>query len=150
GLLDGVVTGGSTDLAPVDLSGLRLGVPRGFFWDDLDTELADMLEAALVRLREAGVVLVEGDLADVVALDAAAGFPIALYEFVTDLERYLAEHQTGLDFAGLFGQVKSPAVRKALAGLVGAGSVSEATYREAIGKHRPALQEAYRRYFRER
>src|SRR5262245_33941046 len=119
--------GGSTVLAPVDLSGLRLGVPRGYFWDDLDAELAQILEGALARLREAGVVLVEGDLADVVALDAAAGFPIALYEFVTDLERYLAEHQTGLDFAGMFGQVKSPAVRKALAGLVGADAVSEAT-----------------------
>jgi len=149
-LLDGVVTGGATDLVPADLSGLRLGVPRGYFWDDLDTELAHTLEAALARLREAGVVLVEGDLADVVALDAAAGFPIALYEFVTDLERYLFEHQTGLDFAGLLGQVKSPAVSKALAGLVGADAVSEATYREALAKHRPALQEAYRRYFRER
>jgi mandelamide amidase len=149
-LLDGVVTGRSTDIAPVDLSGLRLGVPRGYFWEALDAELADILEAALARLRAAGVVLVEGDLADVVALDAAAGFPIALYEFVPDIERYLAEHQTGLDFAALLRQVKSPAVTKALAGLVGADAVSEAVYREALGKHRPALQEAYRRYFLER
>jgi indoleacetamide hydrolase len=149
-LLDGVVTGGSTDIAPAHLSGLRLGLPRGYFWDALDAELADILEAALARLREAGVVLVEGDLADVIALDAAAGFPIALYEFVPDIERYLAEHQTGLDFAVLLRQVKSPAVTKALAGLVGADAVSEATYCEALGKHHPALQEAYRRYFRER
>jgi Asp-tRNA(Asn)/Glu-tRNA(Gln) amidotransferase A subunit family amidase len=149
-LLDGVVTGGSTDIAPVDLSGLRLGVPRGYFWDALDAELADILEAALARLRAAGVVVVEGDLAGVVELDAAAGFAIALYELVPDIERYLAEQQTGLDFAGLLGQVKSPAVQNALAGLAGADAVSEATYREALGKHRPALQEAYRRYFRER
>jgi mandelamide amidase len=41
-------------------------------------------------------------------------------------------------------------VKKALAGLVGAGAISKAAYREALGTHRPALQETYRRYFRER
>jgi Asp-tRNA(Asn)/Glu-tRNA(Gln) amidotransferase A subunit family amidase len=149
-LLDGVVTGGAAEVAPADLRGLRLGVPRGYFWEDLDAELGRILEAVLARLREAGVVLVEGDVADVAALDAAAGFPIALYELVPDLDRYLAEHETNLDFARLLKQVKSPAVKTALADLVGAKAVSEAAYREALGKHRPALQETYRRYFRER
>ncbi len=102
-LLDGVVTGGPTEVEPATLKGLRLGVPRGFFWENLDAEVGQMLEAALVRLREAGVVLVEGDVADVHALDAAAGFPIALHEVVMDLDRYLAEHATGLDFAGTLG-----------------------------------------------
>jgi indoleacetamide hydrolase len=69
---------------------------------------------------------------------------------VPDVDRYLAEHATGLDFACLMAQVKSPMVKDALAGLVGEGAVTEASYREALGKHRPALQETYRRYFRER
>ena len=149
-LLDGVITGGPTDVTPVSLKGLRLGVPRGYFWEHLDAELATLLEAALARLREAGVVLVEGDVADVAALDAAAGFPILLYETVIELERYLAEHDTGLDFVSLMAQVKSPSVKQALARLRGADAVSEATYRESLTKHRPALQETYRRYFRER
>ncbi len=149
-LLDGIVTGGATAIAPADLAGLRLGVPRGHFWENLDAELAEILEGALVRLRDSGVVLVEGDVADVAALDAAAGFPIALYEFVTDLDRYLAEHATGLDFASLVAQVKSPAVKDAVEGLLGAGAVSEAAYREALATHRPALQETYRRAFMER
>jgi indoleacetamide hydrolase len=109
-LLDGIVTGSATEVAPADLEGLRLGVPRGHFWENLDAELGEILEGALGRLRDAGVVLVEGDVAGVATLDAAAGFPIALYEFVADLERYLAEHATGLDFASLAAQVKSPAV----------------------------------------
>jgi indoleacetamide hydrolase len=148
-LLDGVVTGGATEIVPPDLKALRLGVPRGYFWEGVDAEVGQILEAALARLREAGVVLIEGDVADVHALDAAAGFPIALYEVVRDLDRYLAEHATGLDFADLLAQVKSPAVKKALAGLVGAGAVSEAAYQEALGKHRPALREAYGRHFTE-
>src|SRR5438094_2169977 len=149
-LLDGVITGGATEVTPAALKGLRLGLPRGYFWEDLDTELAAILEAALARLRDAGVVLIEGDVANVAALDAAAGFPILLYETVIELERYLAEHETGLDFAGLMAQVKSPSVKQALASLRGADAVSEDTYREALSKHRPALQETYRRYFRER
>src|SRR5438477_3540711 len=136
-LLDAVITGGPTEVTPAPLKGLRLGLPRGYFWEDLDTELAAILEAALARLREAGVVLVEGDFADVAALDAAAGFPIMLYETAIELERYLAEHETGLDFAALMAQVKSPSVKEALASLRSVG-VSEASYREALSKHRPA------------
>jgi mandelamide amidase len=148
-LLDGVVTGDATEVAAARLEGLRLGVPRGYFWENLDAELAGILEGTLARLRDAGVILVEGDVADVVELDAMAGFPIALYELVGDVERYLREQETGLDFARVMAEVKSPAVRAALASLVGTGAVPEATYREALGTYRPALQEAYRRYFRE-
>jgi mandelamide amidase len=149
-LLDGVITGGPTDLAPAPLKGLRLGVPRGHFWENLDAELATIQEGVLVQLREAGVVLVEGDVADVAELDAAAGFPIMLYETVRELERYLAEHETGLGFADLMAQVRSPFVKSALADLRGGQAVSKAAYDEALNKHRPALQETYRRYFAER
>jgi len=149
-LLDGVVTGGVTEVAPAGLKGLRLGVPRGYFWEGLDAEVGTVLEGALARLRDAGVVLGDGDVPEVHALDAAAGFPIALYEMVSDVEQYLAAHATGLAFGDLLAQVKSPAVKKALGGLVGADAVSEATYHDALRKHRPALQETYRRYFKER
>jgi Asp-tRNA(Asn)/Glu-tRNA(Gln) amidotransferase A subunit family amidase len=149
-LLDGVVTGAATSLSAIRLEGLRLGVPRGYFWDDLDAEVEAVLADALARLRAAGVVLVEGDLTDVAALDAAAGFPVALYEFVTDLDRYLAEHATGLDFAGVAARVKSPAVKKVADALLGVDAVPEPAYREALTKHRPALQDAYRRYFAQR
>jgi indoleacetamide hydrolase len=69
---------------------------------------------------------------------------------VSDVDQYLAEHATGLHFADLLAQVKSPAVKKALGGLIGADAISEATYHDALRKHRPALQESYRRYFKER
>jgi mandelamide amidase len=149
-LLDGVVTGSPTQLTAPPLRGLRIGVPHGHFWEQLDGEVEAIARGVLVRLRDAGAVLVEGDVAEVAELDAAAGFPIALYEFVVEFDRYLAEHGTGLDFAGVVAQVKSPMVRKVVAGLLGAEAVSEAVYREALTRHRPALQETYRRYFQER
>jgi indoleacetamide hydrolase len=149
-LLDGIVTGGPTSLSPAHIEGLRVDVPRGPFWDNLDAEVDAILADTLARLRAAGAVLIEGDMTDVFTLDAAAGFPVALYEFVADLNRYLAEHATGLDFAGVAAQVKSPAVKKVVDGLLGADAVPEAQYREALLKHRPLLRDAYRRYFGER
>jgi Asp-tRNA(Asn)/Glu-tRNA(Gln) amidotransferase A subunit family amidase len=148
-LLDGIVAGGAMSLSAISLKGLRLGVPHGYFWENLDAEVETILADTLAQLAAAGVVLVEGDMDDVAALDAAAGFPIALYEFVTDFNRYLAGHATGLDFAGVAARVKSPAVKKVVDGLLGADAVPEPVYREALIKHRPALQDAYRRYFRE-
>jgi mandelamide amidase len=149
-LLDGIVTGGPTALAPAQLRGLRIGVPRGHFWANLEAELADLLEDALRRLRDAGAVLIDGDIAAVGALDGTAGFAISLHETVVALDRYLAEHGSSLDFAGLVRRVKSPDVRVTLENLLGAGAVPEAAYREALDTHRPALRAAYRRYFSER
>jgi Asp-tRNA(Asn)/Glu-tRNA(Gln) amidotransferase A subunit family amidase len=149
-LIDGVITGGPTEVAAVRLDGLRIGVPRGHFWEGLDDELTRIVEPVLEELRDTGAVLIEGDVADVASLDRAAGFPIALYEFVTDLNDYLTEHETGLDFARVVAQAKSPIVKDALTGLTGAGAISETVYREALGTHRPKLQETYRRYFQER
>jgi Asp-tRNA(Asn)/Glu-tRNA(Gln) amidotransferase A subunit family amidase len=148
-LLDGIVTGGPTAIAPAKLKGLRLGVPRGHFWENLDAELGRILEEALERLRGAGAVLIEGDVANVGELDGAAGFPIALHETVTDLNAYLREHDIGLDYAGLVALVASPDVKAILSSLIGAGAIAEAAYREALVTHRPALQDAFRRCFRE-
>ena len=136
-LLDGIVAGGAMSLSAISLKGLRLGVPHGYFWENLDAEVETILADTLAQLAAVGVVLVEGDMDDVAALDAAAGFPVALYEFVTDFNRYLAGHATGLDFAGVAAQVKSPAVKKVVDGLLSADAVPEPVYREALIKHRP-------------
>jgi len=57
-LLDGVITGGPTEIAPAPLKGLRLGLPRGYFWENLDAELAALLEAAPPVSTPAGARLV--------------------------------------------------------------------------------------------
>jgi mandelamide amidase len=147
-LLDGIVAGAPGALVPAPLDRLRLGVPRRHFWDDLDGELGRICESALQRMAEAGVELVEADITEAGSRDAAAGFPIALYEAVTDLGRYLAGHGSALDFGALAAQVASPDVRGILQSLTGAGAVPQATYRAALETHRPALQDAYRRHFR--
>ncbi|HSV51225.1 MAG TPA: amidase family protein, partial [Burkholderiaceae bacterium] len=78
-LLDSVIAGTPVP-APASLRGLRLGLPRAYFWDNLDTELAAILNAAVQRLTDAGVVFVAAELAGIGALNDKVSFPVALYE----------------------------------------------------------------------
>jgi indoleacetamide hydrolase len=147
-LLDGVVTGGPTAVAGARLKGLRLGVPREHFWENLETELERICESALHRLSDAGVELIDVNMSEEARLDREAGFPIALYETVTDLNAYLTDHKIGLDYAGLVTKVASPDVKGILQSLVGEGAVPEQTYRQAL-EQRKALKDIYSRHFRE-
>ena len=147
-LLDSVVTGSVAPAAQVSLKGLRLGVPRAHFWSPLDTETARLMEDVLARLKEAGAILVEADIADVARLDGEAGFPIALYETVTDLNAYLAGHGSPLRYAELVAQCASPDVAGLLQSLHGEAAIPEAAYRHALDVLRPQLQAAYRDHFR--
>jgi mandelamide amidase len=59
-LLHTAITGLRVPEAP-NLSGMRIGVPRSPFWEELDAEVARVAEDALLRLRAAGVTLVDVD-----------------------------------------------------------------------------------------
>ena len=146
-LLHGVVTGAPTTVEPVALRGLRLGVPRAHFWEQLHPEVAAAGERVLLTLREAGVVLVEADVEEVAQLDAIAGFPIALYESVIALDRYLRQHALTFGFRELADRCGSPDVRGLLMSLAGNGAVPRDAYVAAINTYRPKLQRSYRRYF---
>ncbi|MGE0803273.1 MAG: indoleacetamide hydrolase [Lautropia sp.] len=139
---------GATRAAPPpSLAGVRLGVPRGHFWENLDPETARVCEAALTALRDAGAVLVEGDVADAATLDNTAGFPIALYETVTDLGAYLREHGIALDYAALVAQCASPDMAGLLQSLAKDGAIPPAAYQQALTVERPLLQRRYREHF---
>lgn len=147
-LIDGVVTGGPTEAAAAKLKGLRLGVPRRHFWENLETELEKICQSALERLADAGVELIDVDMSEEATLDHEAGFPIALYETVADLNAYLAAHQMTLDYAGLVAKVASPDVKGILQSLIGPGAVPESAYRQAL-EQRKILKDTYSRHFRE-
>jgi mandelamide amidase len=123
-------------------------VPRGLFYENLHPDTAKIAADTLATLKKAGVELVEADIPDVGALDQAAGFPIALYETIVDLNKYLAGHKTGLDFAKVVAEVASPDVKGILSSLLGEMAVPEPAYREALSMHRPKLQRAYADYFK--
>ncbi len=148
-LLDTVITNKKPfHIKPAKLKGLRLGVPRIPFYMNIQQEVADAVEAALERLRYYGVELVEADLPDAYDINKTTDFPIAMFEMVTDLNRYLAGHRTDLDYESIVAEVASPDVKAMLERVLDRGGIPKKIYREAIRKHRPALQAAYTKYFK--
>ena len=150
-LLDGVIAGTPTEVEPARLEGLRLGVPRGYFYENLDTAIVPVVEAALGHLRDAGAVLVVADIPDLQPLNDAVGFPLALYEVMRDLPNYLADVGAGVTLPELAAQMLSPDVSGLFGALLAGFSppgIPEAVYLDAVNSHRFTLQAAYRRYFR--
>lgn len=145
--LDSVMSGdGDGTIRPAELAGLRLGVPRATFYDNLDPPVAAAMEAALNALSEAGVVLVEADLVDVPELNELVGFPVVLYEIARLIPEWLAVNETGIGFDELVNNIASPDV-KGIMGSVITEPVPEEAYLAALNRDRPALRQAYVDYF---
>jgi mandelamide amidase len=99
-------------------------------------------ESAIERLRKAGAELVEVSLPRLSEFNDAAGFPIALYEFVRDMGEYLRYAERGVDLRSLVASIGSPDVAGIAQPLVGEGAVPEAVYRDALQARRE-LQAVY-------
>lgn len=146
--IDAVVTGADVPRAPSRLEGLRIGVPRSYFWEDIEPETARICQSALDTLAHAGVVLVEADLPGIGAINEAVSFPVALYEARRGLDGYLAGEGLSQRFADIVAEIASPDVKAVLASLLDpATAIPEQAYREAISTHRPKLIDLYRSYF---
>jgi amidase len=76
-------------LAKDGLHGLRLGVPRDYYWQHVKDDQKPILERALQALQDGGAVLV--DPAEIESAQAVAdlGYTVLLYEFKRDLNKYL-------------------------------------------------------------
>ena len=131
------------------LRGLRLGVPRAAFYAALETGVETEAGRVLELLAGHGVTLVEAEIPEVSELNAAVGFPVALYEFVRDLPRYLEANGLELSMNDVLDGIGSPDVRGVVASQLGDEAMPEAVYRQALDIDRPRLQRAYASYFGE-
>ena len=148
-LLDAVITGEQAPLVRPRLDGLRIGIPRSPFYDDMDSEVAAVIEEALARLRGAGCILVDADMPDLARLSAAAAGAISYYEQQRDLDSYLRAAGSTLRTRDVAREIASPDVRAIFErDVLGASAITEAAYRDAMDIHRPRLQGAYRDHFR--
>lgn len=147
-LMDRIVTGSTGVQGTRPLDGVRLGVPRGYFWEDLDPETERICLEALAQLKAAGVTLVEADVANLAALNAAASNIIAFHEPGRDIVAYLAESGAAASFDDIVAKSASPDVQGIMRLISDpATMVPETLYREAIDVHRPRLIKAYKDHF---
>ena len=116
-LLDFVVTGSPVP-APAALAGLRIGTPA-VLWSGLEREVDAVVQDAKQRLTSAGVVFVDVDMPEVLALSEKVIFPVALHEPIEDLPQYLNDSgATGITLETIAAQIASPDVRKAFEAVV--------------------------------
>ena len=148
-LVDSVITGDWSPVRSASPEGLRLGVPRQYFYDNLDAEVAPVVEKALATLRTGGCTLIEADVPNYEALSAFS-LPILYYECVADLARYLADEGMTLSVADVVRQIASADVRDVYQTYgLGPKHPTREWYDHALAVDRPALQAAYQTYFRD-
>jgi Asp-tRNA(Asn)/Glu-tRNA(Gln) amidotransferase A subunit family amidase len=145
-LVDGVLSGDAAPLQQIPLRGLKLGLPTGYFWEDLDDGVRATADSALATLRASGVEFVEVALPGIAELDAQVSFVVALYEFVRDMTAYLHTKSRGISFAQLLAGIGSPDVKAIASNLGGDGAVPEAAYLQAL-EARKRLQSLYAEAF---
>ena len=146
-LLDRVIAGGGK-IEAAGLKGLRLGLPRGYFWANLEPETRRIAEQVVAKLKAAGATLVEADLPGVMGLNNKVSFPVALYEVKGDLASYLKRYKTGISLKALAGMIASPDVKGVFMGpVLGPKAMPRKVYKAAITTFRPQLRQAYAEYF---
>jgi mandelamide amidase len=149
-LFDHVITGEPVVDSAASLQGMRLGVPREYFYSMLDTEVEQITNGALKKLADAGAVLVEADVPDLGKLIPLTTDPVQSYHVKPMLIKYLEEFNAGVTFDELMAQV-SPDIKEAFELYVfgGAATPTEEQFIAARDVHLPALQKTLADYYRE-
>lgn len=145
-LIDRVLAGDRLPDEAVSAAGLRLGIARRDFFDGADPQVTRVVEAALARLRDAGVELVEAEIPSLQALNGAVSFAVALYELEQDLPAYLAEAGYPMTLREIAAGIGSPDVAGIVRMQLGDEAVTRAAYEAAL-QARVRLQAAYADYF---
>jgi len=148
-LFDNVISGEPLVSKPSSLQDVRLGIPRQFFFDSLDTEVERISNESMEKLAAAGAVLVDADVPRLGELIALTTAQVQLYHVMPMLRQYLQEFNTGITFDELMQQasadIKATFARYVLPG--GELVVPEADFIAARDKHLPALRKTLETYF---
>lgn len=149
-LLDTVIAGGKP-LKPARLASVRIGIVAGMM-ANLDADTKAATDAAIAKMKSAGVTVVEIDMPGLAELNSAVGFPVALYEAHDDMVAYLKKSGAGISIADLAKGISSPDVKGTYDGLViprklpGPNNTlvdAKPAYEAAMKTSRPALVALY-------
>jgi indoleacetamide hydrolase len=149
-LFDSVLSNDWSTVQPTPLQGVRLGIVRDYWFQDLDPEIARLTQGSLDRLSRAGVQLVETELPGLAALIKRTTSPVQTHDVRLTLARYLSRYGAGVSLEQLVAQA-SEDIRESFRDDVmpgGRNFVPDSVYVDAVNIHLPALRALYRDYFR--
>jgi mandelamide amidase len=147
-LFDAVATGNFSAIRTTPLKGVKLGVARGYWFAGLDAEVERITNAALRKLQDAGVELVEREVEDLADLIESTTWPVEAHDVLHSLPQYLRDSGATVTFDQVIA-LASPDVQ-ALFALFRPGSrgfMTEEVYRAACDTYLPRLRRNFRAYF---
>ena len=145
-LLHVAITGAPVP-APPHLRGLRLGVPRRYYWEVLEPQVAAVAQAALAVLSATGVECVEVDVSGYYALASEIYMTLVMHGIAADLPPYLALRAPQLRAPDLIAQIASRDT-KALYERAASTRITPAQLRKARAAATDICVPAYRSLFR--
>lgn len=146
-LLDCVLSACDSAINASSLQGLRLGIPKEYFYHNLSDDVETIMQQTLEMLDDAGVILIDVEMAGLEKANNGASFPIVLYEFIRELPAYLKAQETGVTMQQLVDAIASPDVKATVIGQMGAQAMPEQAYKQGIEVFRPQLQSIYQKTF---
>jgi indoleacetamide hydrolase len=99
------------ELTPADLRGVRIGIPRNYFWETLDDDVAKIAEAALGKLQAEGAVLVDVGFDDLAKPAVAARAVLMPEGLRVDLGEFLAREYPAITMKDVIASIASKSVR---------------------------------------
>jgi indoleacetamide hydrolase len=130
----------------ISLRGLRLGVPRAYFYENLNPEVAPVIEAALQRLRAAGAQLVEVDFSNLSELRQQIVGP-SPGAFARDLRDYLRSSGADVSVDSVIHSIAEPELRTNFERSLAAIDDAKEPYDPAKDAGLQAFRRAYAEYF---
>lgn len=145
--LDAVLAGSAfSELATVNPSDIRLGVPRTHFYQNLSHDVSGRMEEVLKILSAEGIELVEADMHRVPRLTELTGFPVIFYECLVAFQQLLNRTNLPVTLNEFVDGISSPDVKNIVKSIL-SDPVPEEKYRQSLQHYRLLLKEAFREYF---
>ena len=127
------------------LQGVRLGVPRQYYYKPLDSDVSRVTEAALQSLKTAGVELVDVNFPPEFADDLLeACFDLITYETYRLIPKYLNDKHAPVSFDELCKQIGDPTVKEII---MTANKISDERYSQCQQKVEK-VRELFDNYFK--
>jgi indoleacetamide hydrolase len=144
-LFDSVVTGDSSPAPATPLKGVRIGL-AGHYLVGLDPAVQRVVTASFAKLREAGAILIDVKMPDIIRAAPEIAFTIIASEAASCIETFLREQDTGLTLETMLAQA-GPSIRALVTGMSANRPPREAY--EAMLAKREQLKAAVRDWYRD-
>jgi indoleacetamide hydrolase len=146
-MIDEIISGQALESSISGLDGIRLGIPRPYFYDNLDRDTSQVIDRALDLLASSGATLVETEVPDIAGLNTPISLALIFYEVLRDISMYLARSRCPVRPWEVVEQMGGEMEREWFKNQLWGEPVSVEEYNHILSIGRPKLLQAYQDCF---